>query len=179
MSDESTTPGPGWYPDPSAPGRQRYWDGTSWTEFTDENYAEKTGTSAPGTGVGVSSWPSTPQAAGPGEPAAPAGQQSWVAPATRTNGIAIGSLVTGILALAVCATTLPLGVILGPVAIVLSVKSSRVVKADPSQTGSGLATAGLVTGILGLLIGIALTIFWIVIVNDPLFWEGFNQEFNP
>jgi hypothetical protein len=23
---------PGWYPDPTAPGTQRYWDGRAWTE---------------------------------------------------------------------------------------------------------------------------------------------------
>ncbi|MFI6934995.1 DUF2510 domain-containing protein [Streptomyces sp. NPDC050287] len=28
----STTPPPGWYPDPSAPHLQRWWDGTSWTD---------------------------------------------------------------------------------------------------------------------------------------------------
>jgi Protein of unknown function (DUF2510) len=27
-------PAPGWYPDPSIPGTQRYWDGTRWTDQT-------------------------------------------------------------------------------------------------------------------------------------------------
>ncbi|MDO8107029.1 DUF2510 domain-containing protein [Isoptericola sp. b441] len=29
-----TTFAPGWYPDPSAPGQQRYWNGTAWAEAT-------------------------------------------------------------------------------------------------------------------------------------------------
>jgi uncharacterized RDD family membrane protein YckC len=32
MSGSSTPPG--WYPDPNAPGQQRYWDGAAWTENT-------------------------------------------------------------------------------------------------------------------------------------------------
>ncbi|MBV9871436.1 MAG: DUF2510 domain-containing protein [Frankiaceae bacterium] len=30
----ATAPPPGWYPDPSIPGSQRYWDGTKWTDQT-------------------------------------------------------------------------------------------------------------------------------------------------
>lgn len=33
MTDEAN-PAPGWYPDPSQPGRLRAWDGTTWTSST-------------------------------------------------------------------------------------------------------------------------------------------------
>jgi len=60
---------PGWYPDPNAPGSQRYWDGTQWTEH---------------------------RAAGAGGAAAPAGPAAVAAP-QRTSGKAIASMVLGIL----------------------------------------------------------------------------------
>lgn len=180
MSDESTGPPAGWFPDPSAPGRQRYWDGAAWTEYTDENYVEKTGVTAPGTGVGTSSWPVTPGSPAEGMPPQPdTGGQPWVSPAPRNSGVAIGSLVSGIISLAACITTLPIGVVAGPIAIVLAVRGRTQIKQDPTLTGSGMATAGMITGILGTILGVGLLIFWVVMVNDPLFQEGFREGFNP
>ncbi|MET0928950.1 MAG: DUF4190 domain-containing protein [Aeromicrobium sp.] len=68
----------------------------------------------------------------------------------KTNGKAIAALVLGILSIVFCY----LGVLIGPVAIVLSVMASREIAAQPPGTagGKGMATAGLVTGIIGTLI---------------------------
>ncbi|GAA0231911.1 DUF4190 domain-containing protein [Cryptosporangium japonicum] len=73
------------------------------------------------------------------------------APARSTgNGLAIGSLVVGILALV--ASWVPIaGWILGAVAVVLGVLSRRQAKA-----GNGLALAGLILGAVAFVISTAL-----------------------
>lgn len=59
----SDTPPAGWYPDPQDASRQRYWNGTAWTEHTADGGPQAAGTSgqaaaAPG-GIGSASEPDT------------------------------------------------------------------------------------------------------------------------
>jgi len=75
--------------------------------------------------------------------------------AKATPGEAIASLVCAIIGL------FTLGIILGPVAIVLAKKARRKIQEDPELGGDGIATAGLVIGIVdtalwavGIIIGI-------------------------
>jgi len=75
--------------------------------------------------------------------------------AKPTPGEAIASLVCAIIGL------FTLGIILGPVAIVLAKKARRKIQEDPELGGDGIATAGLVIGIVdtalwavGIIIGI-------------------------
>jgi len=77
-------------------------------------------------------------------------------------GEAIASLVCAIIGL------FTLGIILGPIAIVLAKTARRKIQDDPELGGDGLATAGLVIGIvdtalwaLGIIIGI---IFLLVVM---------------
>lgn len=89
MSDASTPPG--WYPDPSNPSQQRYWDGTAWTD---------------------ASAPATPAA--PGVPGAP--QQAGYGYA-QAAGIPYASFGARFLALLV--DVIGLGVVAGIIAAVL------------------------------------------------------------
>ena len=60
-----------------------------------------------------------------------------------TSGDAIASLVCGIVGL------FAFGIILGPIAIVLATRARRKIQEDPELEGDGIATVGLVTGIVG------------------------------
>ena len=62
---------------------------------------------------------------------------------TRTDGLAIASLVTGILSLVCCFVLL--GVILGPVAAILGfISRNRITQSNGTLGGGGLAIGGLV-----------------------------------
>lgn len=77
-----------------------------------------------------------------------------------TNGKAVAGLVLGIVSMVFCW----LGFLIGIAAIVFSVLAHKEISARPPGTtsGSGLATAGLVTGILGTVIwgGIIALMIW-------------------
>jgi hypothetical protein len=69
----------------------------------------------------------------------------------RTDGLAIGSLIVGILGL-VCSVVC-LGVLLGPVAAIMGFMSrQRITASGGALSGGGLAIAGLVLGILAFVI---------------------------
>lgn len=115
------------------------------------------GAAGPG-GYGEPSYPQGPRGPqgpptyGYGQPGYP--QPGYGYPPAPSNGKATASLIVGI-------TTLVLswccGVgILGAVAIVLGVRARGEVQASQGrQTGEGMAVAGIVTGVLAMLIGLA------------------------
>lgn len=73
---------------------------------------------------------------------------------TQSKGLAIGSLVCGVLSCLCC-----ISVITGPVGVVLGFIARKKASEDPQNFGGeGLAMAGMITGALGFVIGIALII---------------------
>ena len=78
-------------------------------------------------------------------------------PPQKTNGLAIAGFVT---ALACCS----------PVGIVLSAIGLSQISKDPNQKGKGLATAGLIIGIISL-IG---TIFYYIFVLSSGFMDTYD-----
>jgi hypothetical protein len=69
-----------------------------------------------------------------------------MAPATlKTNQMAVWAMVTGIISLLCCQ-------FLGPLSLILGIVALSQIKKDPQQTGSGFAIAGIVLGILSLII---------------------------
>jgi hypothetical protein len=114
MSTEPNAPPPGWYPDPNDAASTRYWDGSRWTEQR-----------AP---VGATIVP-------PGVVYQPP------VVAQRTNGLAIASLVLGILWLWWIGSALAL--LFGYTAL------SQIDTSGGTQGGRGLAIAGIVLGWVG------------------------------
>ena len=82
-----------------------------------------------------------------------------VYPAAQTNGMAVASLVLGIVSLACsqCITAIP-GVIFGHIAL------KQIRESGGTQTGRGLAIAGLVTGYVSLGILVVVVIVYAIIM---------------
>ena len=108
-----SSPPAGWYDDPENHGQQRYWDGASWA-------APTTAPPPPATATGAVNPLQT----------------------SGTNGLAIASLVLGILWLWWIGSIL--AVIFGHVA------KSQLAQPGNDQQGDGLATAGLILGYIGV-----------------------------
>jgi hypothetical protein len=73
-----------------------------------------------------------------------------------SNGLAIGSLVCGIIGICF------LGIVLGPVAMVMGFLALSKAKSNPAQYGGkGMAIGGIVAGLLALLLNIILFIVFL------------------
>ena len=103
--------------------------------------------------------PGQPPAAGFPQPAGPAGYPAQYAPAAPTNSSAIASLVCGILGLTFCP------IVLSIIALVLGYSAKKTIRASGGrEQGEGMATAGIVTGWIGIAIWGALLGFYLVLV---------------
>jgi hypothetical protein len=77
----------------------------------------------------------------------------------KTSGLAIASLVTGILGIFPCCTIGILG-ILGVVFGIMARKNIE--QSNGAQKGAGLARAGLICGAVGIALGI---IYWVIAIS--------------
>jgi hypothetical protein len=185
MADEQIPAG--WYPDPAGDtSKIRYWDGQTWTEQTQSAVNPELAAGAAPDAYSYSAsapppaQPAQPQAQQPmpstigsaapnpyaeGQPAIPSQPMSQpiyapgqdtspyvaVEPTKDRKGFAVASLVLGIVSLP-CVCLAWVSVLPGLLAVIfgaLGIKSSR----------RGMAIAGLIIGALGIIAGIALTIF--------------------
>ena len=92
--------------------------------------------------------------------------------ATRTDGLAIGSLICGILSL-VCFWPLCLGILLGPAAAIMGfISRQRVAASGGTVGGGGLALAGMILGVVGFLASAGWAIAYIFIVSQAASSSG-------
>lgn len=117
----------------------------------------------------VSTQPTTPYQT-PASAPAPAPYQAPVPGQVPSAGLAIGSMVCGIVALLLCCVWI-ISVPLGIVAVVMGHVAASRIKAQPAQYGgAGMAKAGLITGYLAILLTIVYTVFIFVVVQNPDKW---------
>jgi Domain of unknown function (DUF4190) len=151
-----TYPPSGGTPDPYQP-QQPYGPNYEQTPYGHDPYA------APGSGGPQYPASGTPQYPPAGQPyeqqyaPSPYGQPQYVAygPQTRTNGLAIASLVCSLAGLVPCISA-PVGIVLGHVA-------KRQIR-ETGEQGEGLANAGLWVGYILTVLGVLLFIGWLGIV---------------
>lgn len=185
----SEQPAAGWYRDPTERFDHRYWDGGTWTEHVSRNGQATTdpldgGTAPADTAVIPATSPSGEQDEQPGHTggaqpwetsggaAAPWRDQatssaSWQDQATaaaRTNTKAIASLVLSIIWLGGLAS-IP--------AVILGIMAKREIRERPGEGGGGVATAGIIIGVIGVvgavLILIAILSFVAMGSSDSMF----------
>ena len=119
------------------------------------------------TGALETGQPGQPPPPGLTQPQEQAGYPAQYAPASPTNSSAIASMVCGIVGLTFC----PL--VLSVVALVLGYSARKSIRASGGhQQGGGMATAGIVTGWIGIVLWGAVAVFYVVILVIALVAGG-------
>jgi uncharacterized protein DUF4190 len=91
--------------------------------------------------------------------------------APRTDGLAIGALVTGILS--VICFWICLGLVLGPAAAIMGfIARQRISASGGTVGGGGLALAGLILGIVAFILSGAEVIWWLVVTVNSASSSG-------
>ena len=145
-----TYPPSGGTPDPYQP-QQPYGQNYEQSPYGQDPYA------APGSGAPQYPSSGAPQYPPAGQQYSPYGQPPYAAyaPQTRTNGLAIASLVCSLAGLATCISA-PVGIVLGHIA-------KRQIR-ETGEQGEGLANAGLWVGYILTVLGVLLFIGWLGVV---------------
>lgn len=86
-------------------------------------------------------------------------------PPKKANGLAIASLVCGILSLIMCC--LGIGLPLGALAILFAILTRR-----KGQSMNTMSLSGIITGALGLFMGLVFTLYSLYLFTDPYFQRG-------
>jgi hypothetical protein len=91
----------------------------------------------------------------------PGGQTPYAS--TRTDGLAIASLIVGIFSLVCC--FIFLGAVLGPAAAIMGfISRNRITQSNGTLGGGGLAIGGLICGVIGFIASVG-WFFFIVILG--------------
>jgi hypothetical protein len=102
---------------------------------------------------------------GDGLPTYPAGREpGQPAPPARRSGLAIAALVLGVLSIPLAFTVYP-GLLFGLVAIILGVVGLIATRGGRAG-GRGMAVAGVVTGLVGLVFAAALAVYGLHTYRD-------------
>lgn len=126
---------------------------------------------------GAGGYPPPPPGGGGGYPAPPAGGGGYAQP--QTSQKALWSLIVGIVSsvVALCCGFfgLPLG-IAGIVAIFLGNSGKKDIRASGGQqTGEGMAKAGVILGIVAIVLAVLATVWLIYLISVG---EGLNTDYN-
>lgn len=109
----------------------------------------------------------------PAWPPLPDGAVASAGPGTRgpssTSGKAVAALVLGICSV----LTSPLGLLLGPLAIVFGLRARTELKGQPPGSGQGMGLAGLILGVVGIAVSLVTAV---VLVAGPFFFPEVAED---